>query len=40
LLERAVRDVLAEPVALTPDQGGTATTKRMAAAVLAAYPNQ
>ncbi|MBI1734146.1 MAG: hypothetical protein HYR51_03135 [Candidatus Rokubacteria bacterium] len=25
---------------LTPDQGGTATTKQMAAAVLAAYRNQ
>lgn len=39
-LEAALAHVYREGKALTPDQGGTATTKQMAAAVLAAYRNQ
>jgi len=37
--EAAVASVYRDGKALTPDQGGTATTKQMAAAVLAAYRN-
>jgi isocitrate/isopropylmalate dehydrogenase len=39
-LEAALARVYRDGKALTPDQGGTATTKQMAAAVLAAYRNQ
>jgi isocitrate/isopropylmalate dehydrogenase len=39
-LEAAVARVYRDGKTLTPDQGGTATTKQMAAAVLAAYRNQ
>jgi isocitrate/isopropylmalate dehydrogenase len=39
-LEAAVARVYRDGKALTPDQRGTATTKQMAAAVLAAYRNQ
>jgi len=39
-LEKALARVYGDGTALTPDQGGRATTKEMAAAVLAAYRNQ
>ena len=39
-LEAALGRVYRDGTALTPDQGGTATTKQMASAVLAAYRNQ
>lgn len=39
-LEAAVARVYRDGKALTPDQGGTATTKQMTAAMLAAYRNQ
>jgi isocitrate/isopropylmalate dehydrogenase len=39
-LERALARVYRDGKTLTPDQGGTATTNQMAAAVLAAYRNQ
>ena len=39
-LETALARVYRDGRALTPDQGGTATTKQMAAAVLGAYRNQ
>jgi isocitrate/isopropylmalate dehydrogenase len=39
-LEAAVARVYRDGKPLTPDQGGTATTKAMGAAVLAAYRNQ
>ena len=39
-LEAAVARVYRDGRALTPDQRGTASTKEMAAAVLAAYRNQ
>ncbi len=39
-LEAALARVYRDGTALTPDQGGTATTTQMAAAVLAAYRNQ
>ncbi len=39
-LEAAVARVYRDGAALTPDQGGSATTKQMAAAVLAAYRNR
>jgi len=39
-LEAALARVYRDGKALTPDQGGTATTKQMAAAVRAAYRNQ
>jgi isocitrate/isopropylmalate dehydrogenase len=38
-LEAAVARVYRDGTALTRDQGGSATTKAMAAAVLAAYRN-
>ena len=39
-LEAAVARVYRDGKTLTPDQRGTATTKQMAGAVLAAYRNQ
>jgi isocitrate/isopropylmalate dehydrogenase len=39
-LHAALARVYADGTALTPDQGGTATTRQMAAEVLAAYRNQ
>jgi isocitrate/isopropylmalate dehydrogenase len=39
-LEAALARVYHDGKALTPDQGGTATTAQMAAEVLAAYRNQ
>jgi 3-isopropylmalate dehydrogenase len=39
-LEAALARVYRDGKTLTPDQGGTATTRQMAAAVLAAYRNQ
>src|SRR5262245_3106148 len=39
-LEAAVARVYRDGAALTPDQGGTATTRQMSAAMLAAYRNQ
>ena len=39
-LDAAVARVYGDGKALTPDQGGTATTKAMTAAVLGAYRNQ
>ena len=39
-LDAALARVYRDGNALTPDQGGTATTKHMAAEVLAAYRNQ
>jgi isocitrate/isopropylmalate dehydrogenase len=38
-LEAAVARVYRDGTALTPDQGGTASTRGMAQAVLAAYRN-
>ena len=39
-LEAALARVYRDGKALTPDQGGSATTTQMAAEVLAAYRNQ
>ena len=39
-LEAALARVYRDGKALTPDQGGSATTTRMAVEVLAAYRNQ